>query len=311
MNLKSQTLLISGTLFCFVLTTSHKAAGLDESFPRSNSQKAYLLDNEGTSQEIVDEAWDLIVEGELQKAEKLLLEVLKTYPDSLYSHMVLGNLYLEQEKLKAAERQFMRVLRESEMLPDTQRSDLNSKAVSWAYMGIGELFKRWRRYAQAEVAFMKAMNAFTNPLAYCHLGILARTYRKDLALSELIHKEVLNFDPDFVGNKIYLAVTYWHEGKIEKANQLIQKLGKKERSTHLLELTIFYSVSGEAHKAFRYFKKIFNRVNISPDHRRRLLERVQEDEDFKTLREFQPYQDFVQGRKEGRWQLPNSQSLRR
>ena len=242
---------------------------------------------------LIDKAWDLMVEGKLDEAEAILLDILRREPTNFSARVSLGHLFLEKGALRSAWREFKNVVKE--VLGEKEISSLNEgqrHAVSWAYLGLGDILIQRFAYPQAEIALMKADYASSNPAAYSLLGILARKYRKDLALSETIHKEIQQASPnEFAGNKIFLAIVYLYEGKRKEAEKIIE--GIKDKETYTLELAAFYSVAGDAQKAFDHLKKSLDAYSLYPARRRQILEYLQRDEDFKNLRDFPPLQEFI------------------
>ena len=248
-----------------------------------------------STEELIDDAWRLMTDDKLEEAKEVLVGVLDRDPKSFNARTALGHLYLEEGKNDDADRELRQVV--EEVLGKREISELDNfekQAVSLAYLGLGELFMQKDNYSEAEIAFLKAQTAFPNPAAYSLLGILARKYRRDLSLSEVIHKEILEAYPNnFIGNKIYLAITYLLRDEREKAFKLIGELKVEDMKRYPLELSAFYSRAGNSNQAVGYFKKAFNKYSSHPAKQQQILKQIQKDDDFDNLRKTPQFQRSV------------------
>ena len=259
---------------------------------RKNKLKALERWNSARSQISLELAQGQFNNGELKKAVKTISDILESNPRYVPGHLLLGRIYLEQDRVDKARQCFQQCL---QIEPENAA----------AYYNLGILYERQGHLAQAFEHYQKALNNRPQHLPYLLAGaeVLLSQSRLQEAwdmLSEHLddtiadarfyllagniltaqnkHKEAVemfttaaNLSPgdDAITNS--LAFALHRLGQAEQALELFQRLDKSAKSqgrelswSSQLAMGDCYVQLGQYHKAQRCFEYVSNHDTSNP-----------------------------------------------
>jgi tetratricopeptide (TPR) repeat protein len=182
--------------------------------------------------------------GKLDEAKAAFHELITRYPDSAWTHYLLGNAYEQQERLQDAIAEYKLALQRDGSIPSAKfaigylywRQQDTEDAKEWlgkeaasgchalANFYLGEIARAERDLTEAEKRYRRAVTCDpSNSQAHLRLGIvLADTKRYTDALAQL--KEAAKLRPDDSSAHYHLASVYTRMGRAEAARAEYQKV---------------------------------------------------------------------------------------
>jgi len=167
----------------------------------------------------------LFNEGNYQAAEALLKEVVAVRPDDARAAYLLGASENKQGKLDAAEGHLLSAVRGAETLDSVQGP---------AYLELGTLYHRQKRYEDALTALKNAEDVFSksgaNPvemalIRYYRGRAWQSTQRQDIAIPIFLEiaNAPTNFSPELsLTARYHLGVSYYRQGDLKKAREAFE-----------------------------------------------------------------------------------------
>ncbi|MFL6216133.1 MAG: tetratricopeptide repeat protein [Blastocatellia bacterium] len=156
-------------------------------------------------------------QGEFDKAESVLLEVLDRKPNDLNSRTELAKVYQRQSKQAQAEA----------VLLDLLQLDPNNLQ---ARTELSKIYQRQGKLAEAEAVLLRVLEIRRNDLN--SRTELAKIYQRQgkLAEAEAVLMELLKLEPNDLQARTELAKIYQRQGKLAEAEALLLRLLKLDTS---------------------------------------------------------------------------------
>jgi tetratricopeptide (TPR) repeat protein len=175
--------------------------------------------------------------GKLDDAKAAFHELMTTYPDSAWTHYLLGNAYEQQQRPEDAIAEYLLALKKDANIPSARfaigyiyfrqhdlenakgwlQQEADSGCHALANLYLGEIAREDRRLAEAERDYRRSLQCDpSNALAHLRLGMtLADTNRYSEALEQL--RAAAKLEPNDSSAHYHLASVYSHLGRKQDA----------------------------------------------------------------------------------------------
>ena len=227
---------------------AHFLLGAD-SFERGDYAKALQYTN-GLEQSPHEQQVLYIIEessrrtGRLDEAKAAFHRLITQYPDSAWTHYLLGNAYEQQQRPEDAIAEYKLALEKDPAIPS-------------AKFAIGYLYWRQQDTEQAKNWLNKEASTGCHSLANFYLGEIARGERQ-LSVAERSYRRALECDPSNAQAHLRLGVVLAAANRYPEALSQLQQAAKlqPDDSTAHYHLASVYSHLGRNQEAQAEYRKV-------------------------------------------------------
>jgi type IV pilus assembly protein PilF len=213
----------------FVLIKYFESRGMKEEAEQENARYSQAF----PEVVLLNQASQLVKEGELDKAEHLLVQAEGYASLMPQIHDLLGRVYLQRKELNRAEAELKEALRLAPFLPD-------------AYVNLADVYLSKQQYDLALEVSQKAIQLKSEyPQIYSNIASIY-FLRGDFSRAESYYKKALELDPKFTDAYVDLGDLYSRKGMLNQAMQMYQTaLGMNPEMTklHFRIGVVYYSVN--------------------------------------------------------------------
>lgn len=182
--------------------------------------------------------------GQLDEAKLAFHELISNYPDSAWTHYLLGNAYEDQQDLDKAIDEYMQAFRKDSSIPSAQ-------------FAIGYLYWRQQDMEQARGWLEKEAANGCHALANYYLGEILRA-EKDVKQAELLYRRSIGCDSSNSNAHLRLGMLLEGEKRFPEAARQLQEATRlaPEISTGHYHLASVYRSMGRKAEAQTEFAKV-------------------------------------------------------
>ncbi|MGD8307707.1 MAG: tetratricopeptide repeat protein, partial [Ignavibacteria bacterium] len=164
------------------------------------------LTNTSEGEKLMIEALQAGVDGNQQKQEDLLTQLVELYPNDERAHTQIGQFYFGQQNFQKAVEHL------------TKSTEINPE-FSGAYNMLGYSYRNLGDYAKAEDAFKKYIELIpNNPNPYdSYAELLMKQGKYDESIEQ--YKMALTYDPTFFASHMGISNNYIYQGKFDEAKK--------------------------------------------------------------------------------------------
>jgi tetratricopeptide (TPR) repeat protein len=213
----------------FVLIKYFESCGMKEEAEQENARYSQAF----PEVVLLNQASQLVKEGELDKAEHLLVQAEGYASLMPQIHDLLGRIYLQRKELSRAERELKEAIRLAPFLPD-------------AYVNLADVYLSSQQYDLALETSQKAIRLKSEyPQTYSNIASIY-FLRGDFKLAEGYYQKALELDPEFTDAYVNLGDLYSRKGMLNQAIQMYQTaLGVNPEMTklHFRLGMVYYSIN--------------------------------------------------------------------
>jgi type IV pilus assembly protein PilF len=212
----------------FVLIKYFEAHGMKEEAKQENARYGQAF----PEVVLLDQASQLVKQGELEKAEQLLGQAEGYAPLMPQIHDLLGRIYLQRKELGRAEEELKKAIRLASFLSDP-------------YVNLADVYLSRQQYDLALETSQKAIQLKSEyPQTYSNIGSIY-FLKGDINQAESYYLKALELNPKFTDAYVDLGDLYSRKGMLDQALKMYQTaLGMNPEMTklHFRLGVVYYSI---------------------------------------------------------------------